>query len=199
MKKYLLPAVSMLLLVAYVVFPRTQHGADASAEEYAVYSAVIADMLDGERVAFHTQAKLLVIQNQTGTDRTSNFDSEKNEQYAREMFPTMMEGVMKNYRAQNSSPIRLQDSFDLKVKHVLVEKQVVEKAFGNGWEEFYKRYPDSGGLIILSRVGFNAGMTQALVYIQQGCGALCGSGSYVLLEKRTDGWRVITKTVAWIA
>lgn len=33
----------------------------------------------------------------------------------------MMEGVMKNYRAQNSAAVRLQDSFDLKMKHVLVE------------------------------------------------------------------------------
>ena len=31
------------------------------------------------------------------------------------------------------------------------------------WEAFYKRYPESGGFIILSAVGFNKDQTRAIV------------------------------------
>ena len=200
MKSYLLLTVATMVLLAQVVLPRTPSQAEASAEEYAVYSAVIENMFAGDRVTFDTQAKikLLVIQNHTST---TGDNSNQDDQYFRRMFPTLTEGVVKDYRARNNEPARLKDSFDLKVKHVLVDKQEIEKIFNGGgwWEEFYKRYPDSGGLIIFSRAGFNAAMNQALVYIQHGCGGLCGTGHYVLLEKSVDGWRVVKRNMVWIS
>ena len=202
MKKYLL-LTAIVVLLAYVILPRTASRVNASAEEYAVYSAVIANMFDGERVTFDTGAKikLLVIQDVTATDPTTRDDSRQDDQYFRRMFSTLTEGVAKDYRAKNNKPVRLVDSFGFIVKHVLVDKQEVDKIFigGGSWEEFYKRYPDSGGFIILSRVGFNAAMNQALVYIQHGCGGLCGTGHYVLLEKSVDRWRVVNRNMVWIS
>ncbi len=71
MKKYLL-LTTILVLFAYVALARTPERVDASAEEYAVYSAVIADMFFGEKVPLVAQAriKLLVIQDATATDHT---------------------------------------------------------------------------------------------------------------------------------
>jgi hypothetical protein len=42
-------------------------------------------------------------------------------------------------------------------------------------------------------------MNQALVYIEHGCGGLCGTGHYVLLEKGVDGWKVIKRSMVWIS
>jgi hypothetical protein len=83
----------------------------------------------------------------------------------------------------------------------LIEKQEIEKIFkGRGWwAESYKRYPDSVGLIVLSRVGFNAARNQAMVYIQHVCGGLCGTGHYVLLEKNADQWRVVKESMVWVS
>ena len=168
MKKYVLLTTTVVLL-AYSVMPRTPSQVEASAEEYAVYSALIANMFANNIVTFDSQAKikLLVIQDTTDSPRDyANLD----EQYLKSIFPTLAEGVVKDYKARNNEPIRLKDSFEFNVKHVLVDKQEIDKIFkgGGSWEEFYKRYPDSGGFIILSRVGFNAATNQALVYFHTG-------------------------------
>jgi len=67
------------------------------------------------------------------------------------------------------------------------------------WNEFYKRHPNSEGVIVLSRVGFNAGMNQALLYIDHTCGGLCGTGHYVLLEKSHGAWRVVKREMVWVS
>jgi len=202
MKKYLLQIVSAILILASLGSASSFQG-EASAEEYAVYCAVITNMFAGDRVTFDTQSKIkvLVIEDQTSTDLTASLDSDQDGQSFKRIFPTLAEGVVNDYRVKNKEPALLKDSFDLKLKHVLVQKQEIEKVFNDGgwWQEFYKRYPDSGGFIILSRVGFNAGMNQALVYIQHGCGGLCGTGHYVLLEKSLDGWKVSKRSMVWIS
>src|SRR5215217_7791371 len=112
------------------------------------------------------------------------------------MFPTLTAGVARDYRARNKESVRLKESFQLNIKYVLVDKKEIEKIFNGGrWEEFYKRYRDSGGFISLSRPGFNPAMNQALVYIAHACGGLCGTGHYVLLEKSVDGWKVIKRSM----
>jgi hypothetical protein len=57
-----------------------------------------------------------------------------------------------------------------------------------GWEGFYQRYPDSGGWIELSAVGFNVDKTVAVVYMGHHCGPLCGSGGFHVLEKKDGKW-----------
>jgi hypothetical protein len=67
------------------------------------------------------------------------------------------------------------------------------------WEEFYVKYPASGGFISLSQVGLNAEMNEALVYVEHWCHRLCGIGVYVLLSKDDEGWRVVKKHGAWVS
>lgn len=198
MKKCLL----LITIVALASVVPARGRVDASAEEYAVYSAVITEMFAGGRVTFDTQnkIKLLVIKDMTVTDVLTDYE-EQNEVYFGRMFPTLAEGVVKDYKARNKEPARLKDSFELNIKHVMVKKEKIEKMFaGRGWwQEFYKTYPDSGGLIVLSRVGFSPATNQALVYIQHGCGGLCGTGNYVLLEKSGARWQVVKRSMVWIS
>jgi hypothetical protein len=200
-KRYLL-LTALMVLLAYVVPARTSNQVDVSAEEYAVHSAAITEMFFGEKVPLVAQArmKLLVIQDATA----ANTDREKAKQddpYFRKMFLTLAAGVVKDYQARNNEPARLKESFKLKVKYVLAEKQEIERIFKGGgwWEDFYERYPGSEGLIILSRVGFDAGMNQALVYFHHWCGPKCGRGYYLLLEKSSDRWQVVQRKQVWIS
>jgi len=55
-----------------------------------------------------------------------------------------------------------------------------------GWEDFYKRYPNSGGWIELSAVGFNADKMAAVVYMGHYCGGLCGGAGFHVPQKK-DG------------
>jgi len=67
------------------------------------------------------------------------------------------------------------------------------------WAKFYKRYPNSPGVVVVSRIGFNVEHTQALVYTGCACGTLCGQGEYARLAKRDGAWTVEDTTVVWIS
>jgi hypothetical protein len=199
MKQYLLLALAIICILSCAVAPRAQRQADASAEEYDVYSAVIANMLADEKGTFDTQEKIkvLVIKSRTSTDGSS-FD--RPDEHFQQWFPMVKEGVARDYQIKNKTPVRLKSFFGLNLKYVLADELLLQKMFKRGgWEEFYKRYPDSGGYIAFSRVGFNPAMDQALVYIAHGCGGLCGTGHYVLLEKSADKWRVLKRSMVWIS
>jgi hypothetical protein len=58
-----------------------------------------------------------------------------------------------------------------------------------GWDEYYREYPESGGLISLSAVGFNPDKTVAVVYMGHYCGPLCGGGTFHVLEKADGKWQ----------
>jgi hypothetical protein len=68
------------------------------------------------------------------------------------------------------------------------------------WGAFEKRFPNSYGLVSLSRVGFNAEATQAVVNVDHGCGGLCGEGTIVMLGRDPSGrWRIVDRRGTWIS
>jgi hypothetical protein len=58
------------------------------------------------------------------------------------------------------------------------------------WQEFYRRFPGTPGLIDVSRVGFSRDGRSALVLVEYGSGGLCGGTIYALLELQAGRWRV---------
>jgi hypothetical protein len=69
----------------------------------------------------------------------------------------------------------------------------------NGWEMFYSRHPDTPGITSVSRVGFNAAMDQALVYIGTESHWLAGAGYYVLMKKVDGVWGIDQQVMTWIS
>ena len=194
MKYLLLTAIAFL---SYMVLPSTASAADESTEQYAVYSTVIARMFTAK-----DKSRQLVIKDLTSTEDTVIDKLLQESRYIARMFPTLQKGVLRDYKARNKEPLQLKESFALRIKYVLVADKEIDKLFNDKdgwWDEFYKRYPDSGGFISLSRPGFNAVMDQAFVYIEHYCGALCGTGHYVLLQKRKDRWKVVKQEMVWIS
>jgi hypothetical protein len=51
------------------------------------------------------------------------------------------------------------------------------------WDGFYQKYPDSGGYMFLSAVGFDAPKQRAMVYMAGSCGGLC-RGEPITSSKR---------------
>ena len=91
-----------------------------------------------------------------------------------------------DFVAKNAKSYQLTKSFNLKLEYVLIPKEKLESS-------------DSGGLIALSRAGFDSSGNQALVYIDYGCGGLCGSGTYMLPVKNKQRWVVKKKFMAWVS
>ena len=51
----------------------------------------------------------------------------------------------------------------------------------------------------MSAIGFDASHHQALVYVGNSCGMLCGNGYVLLLEKKKDKWVAAKTAKIWIA
>jgi hypothetical protein len=67
------------------------------------------------------------------------------------------------------------------------------------WKRYYGKYPDSGGYIQLSNVGFNKARDQGLLYFVHWCSSACGTGQYILLRKSDTGWKVDRAAGVWIS
>ena len=199
-------AILALLLLPF--FQASENGvanhatqADLAPEEYAVYAAVVSKLFACEKVTFDTQAtvKLLVIKDHTTVDRLAPKALEDWEYVSRRL-PSISQETANDYKERNRGSHQIKDTFNLKIEYALVRKDELEHVLkSGGWETFYEKYPDSGGYISFSRVGFNPERNQALIYFEHWCQMLCGSGIYVLLSKGEDGWKVASQYRIWIS
>jgi hypothetical protein len=166
---------------------------EVSGDEYAVWAAVIDDMFARGR------ARLLVIDDHTVNDQSRALERQD---YLRRHFPSVSKEDIGDFVNKNRELHQLRDTFKTEVKHVLVKKEEIRQIFKaglDGWEEFYRRFPDSGGVVGMSRPGFNTTMNQAFVYIEHSCGGLCGTGYYLLLVQGDGKWTVAKRLVAWMS
>jgi hypothetical protein len=69
----------------------------------------------------------------------------------------------------------------------------------NGWSRFYDVYPNSNGVMAFSRIGWDAMSSQALLYVENGCGPLCGTGMMILLSRGPTGWSVVADRKLWMS
>ena len=97
-----------------------------------------------------------------------------------------------DYNRLNHKRWLLQRSFEIERPYELVNSDTINSLLsGTAWEGFYQRYPDSGGFIVFSAVGFNQERTRALVYSGSSCGNLCGSWSFHLFQKANGHWKQV--------
>jgi hypothetical protein len=181
--------VSLALGSVTISVPRRQSISDegVSNEEYEIYSTVV------QQKYVQSNTKLLVIE-----DRTFRYDfAIENDEPWRDkprkgaaIDPTAAE----DYEARNSRQWLLnKPSFKLPVKLDFITDLDLKAIFRGHWGElewisYYRRYSDSRGFIMLSRIGFNTAHTQALLYMGSRCGAGCGDLNFLLLEKVNGTW-----------
>jgi len=203
--KFIVAALVSALLVTSACRTQSRQAGDQSnisAEEYAIYAAVIGDMFAGDRVTFDTQSKvkILVIEDKTVSEHFDSAAGENESERLKQIFsPPISQEIIDDFVAKNAKSCQLTNSLDLKLKYTLIPKEKIKPITGDPSDEFYRQFPDSGGYIALSRVGLNASGDQALAYMQHVCGGLCGTGHYILLLKKNGKWGVQEKFRAWIS
>ena len=105
---------------------------------------------------------------------------------------TQFKDAIANYDRLNKTQWLLQRQFQVDKPYEIVNSDTIGVLFKDGaWEGFYKRYPDSGGYIVMSAVGFNKEKTRAMVYTGSSCGGLCGRWRFHLLEKFHGKWKEV--------
>ncbi len=172
-------------------------------EEYAVYSAAI------EHKLVRGKTRLVVIQDRTQAyDYGGQPEDEHHKGVLEELSP-VSESTLKDFVDKNREPRKLSGQFEIKAPYKILAKEEIESFFKGsadgagsllkGWEEFYKKYPESYGYVVLSRVGFDAEKRQAMVYVSRYCGGLCGDGAYILLTKDEGRWKVKNELRLWVS
>jgi hypothetical protein len=165
---------------------------DPNIEEYAVYAAI----LEGTFISENTRQVLIM-------DHTRTQEPELMEDFLAEFqenTPTAPE-LAASFKERNQQPYPLEPVLDLEVEYQLLTQEEVDELHpldeASGWKLFYEKYPDSVGFIHLSRVGFNANLSQALVYIARYHYEQPLLGGYYLMT-RQDGCWVIESGLEWI-
>ncbi len=85
-----------------------------------------------------------------------------------------------DYRQANSKQWILQRKFQTEKPYEIVSSETIATLFKqDGWDAFYKRYPGSGGYVIVSAVGFNK--SKAKLWFTQGvsAAAYAGAGAFI--------------------
>ncbi len=103
-------------------------------------------------------------------------------------------GAVADYKRLNKTPWLLKRNFQLGKPYELVSSSSVFAAKGDlqeDWDNFYKRFPHSGGLIQMSAVGFNQEKTRAIVYFGSSRNSNAGYWIFRLFEKIHGKWEEV--------
>lgn len=205
---FILP-VAVVLFTSSNVDAQTPTGKNVKDESYQVYDAAINKMFAGDKVAFDSQTKIkkIVIRENTNTDY-AYWEKKENWQKVKDRLPGLSDEIIADYEARLKPSTLLKQRFNLNLKYSLLSNNSYKSIFGddlnanstvNKWSHFYKRYPDSGGYIWLSNVGFNKTRDRALLFLVHWCGTLCGTGHYILMSKKSASWNVDRVGMMWVS
>ncbi len=176
-------------------------------EEYAVYSALLNEMFVKDGAKFLVISDYAMFQDKFGEQELSlNEKLQRKEKY----YPSVAEDTFIDFDAKSTQSSKLKSNFNLSVKYVLInEDELTKNILANEEEKekdkkegkyfLYDKYPDAGGLISFSKVGFNKEKNQAFVEVELTFCGLCGSGDYVLLQKEQGIWKVKEIFNRWVS
>ncbi len=164
-------------------------------EDYRVYSAVLRQTYTGSVGVFviddHTSLMNMGIEDAS----TLTYLQENEPAITTEMFSSLVE--------RNQESFQLERKLNLPGDYVYLSSEEFQQFFANdnvsGWDTFYAQYPDSTGMIYLSRPGYNAGGDKAIVYFGSQAYYLAGAGYIVLLEKVNGEWQIVNQVMVWIS
>lgn len=193
--------VSLLCLLALgVILVSDTEQTGVSAEEYAVYSTYLNGIEinpnDGKTV------RLIVINNHTATI-ASSCSQDNIAKYNIKIAKDELRPLFEDLQTRSRESVPIERLFNIRHDYVLLGESNFSAFFKvkdlEGWEDFYKKYPNSSGYVSLSRVGFNTTFTKALIFRSESCGSLCGSGDYILFEKTDGKWKDVGRFNCWIS
>jgi hypothetical protein len=164
---------------------------DPDIEEYAVYNDLLEARFKGDELD-----QVLII-DQTRVNKIKLLEQDL--AAFQENTPLASE-LVASFKERNLQPYQLKPVLDFGVEYQLLTQEEVDELRpldeASGWQLFYEKYPRAVGFIYLSRVGFNADFTQALVYISWYHYEQPIQGGYYLMIRQDGRW-VIETSYIW--
>ncbi|MGH3087674.1 MAG: hypothetical protein ACRDSJ_10215, partial [Rubrobacteraceae bacterium] len=110
--------------------------------------------------------------------------------YIRENLEGIREETITDFVEKNRERHPVEPNFDPKSRLIPVSDEEFRHIFrdGEGWSRFRETFPDSDGTLRISRVGFDGGVSQALVYAGQQFDWDAGSSGFWLFTKDGGSW-----------
>ena len=164
--------------------------AGVSDEEYEIYSSII------KQFYVEPKTKQVIIEERTFRYDFGVANDEPWREKSKKKGESIDESAADDYETKNGSKWLLnKNSFKLPVKMSLITDNDLKAIFHGSWGDlewinYYRRFPESRGFVMLSRVGFNTERTQALMYVGSRCGPHCGDIHFLLLEKANGIWSI---------
>lgn len=163
--------------------------------EYEVYSSVISSIISS--VFSHMSVDKIVIHQLTyNTTWCNTFDC----------FKKLTNYSLKNdsmlgddYTNKNAKAYKLDNKFSIPQTVILISDKELNELNAIDWSAFHEKYPNSSGVIQISRVGFNSNQTQAILYFDYHYDMLSGEGYLFLLTKDEGKWIVKEKVNLWVS
>ena len=163
--------------------------AEIEKEEQAVYAFFVGE---------GTGTSLILEETASGL---STDDIQQTREYIKSGLPDLSRETLNSFMERNQQPTPLSPDMQLGVEYELLSHEyLAEISSQPNWNEILnERYSGSNGYLILSRVGFNKSLDQAVIYVGQVAGPLMGSGSYYMLEKENGEWILKEQANIWIS
>jgi hypothetical protein len=113
----------------------------------------------------------------------------------------LSEETVADLLARELEPFLFEQSLSLPRACVFLSEDDQKAMFRDrdGWESFYKTYPESGGIFYLSRVGFSPDGTQALVHVGRQWMGRAGGGELLLVAVQDAGVTELGAISTWMS
>ncbi|MBV9110013.1 MAG: hypothetical protein JO306_11445 [Gemmatimonadetes bacterium] len=163
------------------------------ADELAVYAVVIDSVLADPSQPF------VVLADSTSV---SHVEAETVRNFVTELDPRFPASAIADYRERNGRSWPLPPA---------IASGAVLRIFTPGslfvpngdlraeYADFQRRYAPATNFHTLSRPGFDAERRHAVIVTGSLCGALCGHGQLLLLERGPSGWRITQRRGTWVS
>jgi len=164
--------------------------------EYDIISAALNHGIGAE-------ASLVIIDGRT-TGAVINIEDPgmNREDIARELGTSA--AAIADWLRTNRRQYTLQAQLSLRTQFELLAQTRREAIFNQSdpatnWEQFHTQFPDTDGIVRVSRPGIDDIGRAALLYLEFECGYECGSGRLIGLQRdAADAWQVTSGTLVWI-
>jgi hypothetical protein len=164
MKSMLLTIVLAICMVQSALGQTTQPATKESYEPddaYQIYSVLLP-----QQESYGSTHGTLVIQEEAVAMKVACLTPEANKRFKE---------AIASYEDLQKKTWLFQRRFQIEKPYEIVNSDTILMLLREGgWDGFYERYPDSGGYVVMSAVGFNKAKTLAIVYMGTSCGVQCG-------------------------
>ncbi|MCF7907709.1 MAG: hypothetical protein K9L86_02390 [Candidatus Omnitrophica bacterium] len=162
-------------------------------DEYLIYSTVVDEWYSNE------QNKEILIRDHTSVYQLGR-PIETELDYVRQQMPVLEDEIINDFKAKNVRTYSLESFINQRVDYIIISQKEIDYIFDHNphWDSYYDRYPSSGGILTLSRVGFNRQRTRAILHVANQWNRSTGAGIYLSVVKQKDGsWKIENQQRTW--